>query len=105
MLDLKLIRENPQLVRRNLERRQDPNYIAMFDELLVVDKKVRELTAKVNSLRARRNELSLAIANAKKTGADISAVRKEAELLPEQIKTAEAELETVQQRLTWLHMR
>jgi seryl-tRNA synthetase len=105
MLDLKLIRENPQAVRANLERRQDPNLLKMFDELLYVDKQVRELTGHVNGLRARRNELSLAIAKAKKTGADIGALRKEAELLPDQIKAAEGELIDRQQKLTNLHMR
>ena len=105
MLDMKLIRENPQVVRTNLERRNDPNLISMLDELLIIDKKVRELTGRVNGLRAKRNEISLTISKAKKTGADTSTARKEAELLPEQIKAAETELETAQKRTTWLHMR
>jgi seryl-tRNA synthetase len=105
MLDMKLIRENPQVVRTNLERRNNPDLISMLDELLTVDKKTRELTGRVNSLRAKRNEISLAIAKAKKTGADTSTARKEAELLPEQIKAAEVELEKAQKRTVWLHMR
>ncbi len=105
MLDLKLIRENTQLVRANLERRQDPNLLKMLDELLNVDKQLRELTGKVNGLRARRNEISLAISKAKKSGADINALRKEAELLPDQIKAAEDELVNSQKKMANLHMR
>lgn len=105
MLDLKMIREEPKLVRANLERRQNKEYLAMFDELLILDKRVRELTGKVNALRAKRNEISQLIANAKKRGDTAEQLKKEAARLPEQINEVELELEKATQKLGWLHMR
>jgi seryl-tRNA synthetase len=51
MLDIKLIRENPQLIRKNLERRNQPEYLRLFDELLEKDKEWREAVLKMNGLR------------------------------------------------------
>ena len=34
MLDINLIRESPEIVRANLERRKNPEYLNMFDELI-----------------------------------------------------------------------
>lgn len=66
MLDIKLIREQPDFVRENLKRRHDPEKLKMLEDLLKGDKKWREIIAEVNKLRARRNEISLEIAKAKK---------------------------------------
>ncbi|MFB0543342.1 MAG: serine--tRNA ligase, partial [Candidatus Bathyarchaeia archaeon] len=55
MLDIKLLRENPDLVRKNLERRQDPDKIRLLEEVIEYDKKWRELTEKINDIRRARN--------------------------------------------------
>jgi seryl-tRNA synthetase len=55
MLPIQLLRENPELVRRALERRHTE---APLDEALAVDARWRELTAEVESLRAEKNAIS-----------------------------------------------
>jgi seryl-tRNA synthetase len=55
MLPIQLLRENPDLVRRALERRHTE---APLDEALAVDARWRELTAEVESLRAEKNAIS-----------------------------------------------
>ena len=105
MLDLKMIREEPKTVRANLARRQSKEYLAMFDELIIQDKRVRELTGNVNDFRAKRNDISKFIADAKKKGDTAEQLKKEASRLPDQIKEAELELEKATQKLGWLHMR
>ena len=72
MLDIKLIRENPELVRKNLERRNQPEYLKLFDELLEKDKVWRETVLKANELRKERNKLTKEIANLRKEGKDFS---------------------------------
>ena len=59
MLDIRLIRENPDLVRENIKKRQHPEYLDYVDELVKSDKKWRELLAKANQLRGERNKISL----------------------------------------------
>ena len=68
MLDIKLIRENPELVRANLERRQQPEKVALLHQVIDADMRWRELTGLVNKLRKRRNEVSAEIAQAMKAG-------------------------------------
>lgn len=56
MLDLKLIRENPDLVKKGTaEKRRDPKLV---DEVIDLDKKRRELLEKIEFLRSKRNQLS-----------------------------------------------
>ena len=87
MLDIKLIRETPDVVRANLERRQQPEKLELLDQVIAADKRWRELTAKANQLRRRRNEVSQEIAQAMKAGKDASSLKSEASKIPEEIKS------------------
>jgi len=55
MLDIRLVRENPDIVRQSLDKRGDK---ASLDEIMALDKQHRELLHEMESLRARRNEVS-----------------------------------------------
>lgn len=105
MLDIKLIRENPEMVKKNLMRRQNPEYLKMLDELINSDKRWRKLTSEINVLRAKRNEISLKIAKMKKEKRDFSKLMKEVEKIPEQIKKMEAELDELEKKKNLLLMR
>ncbi|MEM5814028.1 MAG: serine--tRNA ligase [Candidatus Aenigmatarchaeota archaeon] len=66
MLDIRLIRENPDFVRKNLEKRNNPENLKLFDELLRVDAEWRKAQTEINKLRQKRNQLSIEIAKLKK---------------------------------------
>jgi seryl-tRNA synthetase len=66
MLDIRLIRENPELVRSNLMKRGDPENLKMLDELVDYDKKWRQLLTKLNELRHERRLITTEIAALKK---------------------------------------
>ena len=91
MLDIRLIRENPEAVRANLARRHDHDKEALLDQLIEDDAKWRELTGVVNDLRRRRNEISSEIADVMNEGGDASSLREEASKIPKQIVDAETE--------------
>ncbi|NOQ43818.1 MAG: serine--tRNA ligase, partial [Dehalococcoidia bacterium] len=55
MLSLQFIRENPELVREALQKRQSGEFI---DDVLAFDEQRRSLLTDVESLKARRNEVS-----------------------------------------------
>ncbi len=55
MLDIKAIRENPELFRKALARR---GMAEAVDELLALDERRREVTARVEQLRAEQNRAS-----------------------------------------------
>ena len=69
MLDLKAIRRDPDAVRAALARRGDGSD-ARLGEALALDERRRELLPEVEGLRARQNEASQGIAQAKKAGED-----------------------------------
>lgn len=99
MLDIKLIREKPELVRENIARRRDPEKLQLLEKVINCDKKWREVQTQINSLRKRRNELSREIALRKKEGKDIESLLKEASQIPEKIKELEAEAKKLKEEL------
>jgi len=70
MLDIKLIRENSELVKNNLKKRGDPENQKMLDQLVDYDKKWRQGLTKLNELRHERKQITTEIAMAKKKGED-----------------------------------
>ncbi|TAL48357.1 serine--tRNA ligase [archaeon] len=105
MLDIKLIRENPDLVRNNLKRRNNPEKIKMLDELIAVDKEWRGNVSEANDLRKRRNDVSKDIAAMKKEGKDITGVVKEAAELPKKIKELEELMTQQDERIKYLLLK
>lgn len=91
MLDIKLIRQNPKEVRTNLERRGNQEKVKLLDELIQADAEWRRLTQEIDNLRKQRNLLSRQVAEKKKEGKDASAILKQVESIPAQIKDLEAQ--------------
>ena len=67
MLDPKIIREEPEIIRKMLKNRAID---FDFDGLVQCDKQRRELIIKTDELRKKRNDVSLEIAQKKKAGQD-----------------------------------
>ena len=105
MLDIKLIRENPDMVRENLARRHDPEKLELLDRVIETDQKWRELTVRVNELRRRRNEVSSQIGRVMKDGGDASSLKTEAKEIPSQLKELESEMSVLQEELRDGQMR
>ncbi len=99
MLDIKLIRENPAQVRENLARRHDPEKLELLDHVIKTDQEWRELTARVNDMRRRRNEISSQIGRVMKEGGDASSLKKEAGEIPSQLKELESQMSSLQEDL------
>jgi len=93
MLDIRLVRENTDLVRENLKRRHDKEKLELLNELLEADRKWRKVIAEINDLRARRNKLSQEVAELKKERKGVTKLLEEARKIPEKIKKLEAENE------------
>ena len=68
MLDIKLIRENPELVKENIKKKYQFEKLPLVDEVLDIDKKMRALRVEAENLRAARNEISKQIGMFMKEG-------------------------------------
>ena len=95
MLDIKLIRESPDQVRRNLERRNDRDKLVLLDSVIDYDERWRASITELNQMRRRRNEVSMEIAELKRSGRHVEAEEKirEAEALPAKIAEKETQVE------------
>ncbi len=58
MIDIKLIRENPELVKQNIKNKFQDHKLVLVDEVIALDKESRELTVMCDELRNKRNSLS-----------------------------------------------
>ena len=58
MLDIKFIRENPEVVKENIKKKFQDAKLPLVDEVLELDKKIRALKLEGETLRASRNDLS-----------------------------------------------
>ena len=106
MLDIKLIRENPQLVKRNLRKRNDPEVLRLLNELIEKDKKWRSGLQNLESMRRKRNDITRQIADLKRTkkpGAN--KLISEMKALPEKIRKKEDSVEKLQASVRLLLMK
>ncbi len=58
MLDLKFIREHPEIVKENIKKKFQDEKLPLVDEVIALDKEIRALKVEGEALRASRNELS-----------------------------------------------
>ena len=58
MIDIKLIRENPDLVKENMKKKFQEHKICLVDNVLNLDSKKREIKNNIDNLRMERNNLS-----------------------------------------------
>jgi seryl-tRNA synthetase len=95
MLDIRFVRANPDTVRSDLQKRNDPKKLAWVDEILSKDARSRELKVQTDELRRRRNVIAREINEARKAGKDTTPLLAEAASLPQKIKENDAEQEEI----------
>ncbi|MBW8060743.1 MAG: serine--tRNA ligase [Solirubrobacterales bacterium] len=96
MLDLKLIRSDPERVKAALARRGAAERV---DELLALDARRRELLPEIENAQAERKTLSKQIGEAKQKGAAAQGPMDAVQGLKERIESGKAELEKVESDL------
>ena len=105
MFDINLIRENPDLVRKNLEKRKNPEFIAMLETLIKNDSEWRNHKKEVDGLKHERNKISEQINQFKKQGKDVSELLKKAMETPEMIRKVEEKQEELWKKQKELLMK
>lgn len=87
MIDIRLIREQPEQVKENIKKRFKDS--AVVDDILTKDKEWRKLKGESDALRSQRNTLSKQVAELKKAKKNADSVLKKAQKVPEQIAEKE----------------
>jgi len=105
MLDINLIRANPELVRNNLTKRGNPENLKMLDKLVEYDKGWRQLLTRLNELRHKRRLITTEIASLKKKGKDVNTRISKAKTIDTQITTLEKQLDECEEKKRYYRMR
>jgi seryl-tRNA synthetase len=92
MLDIKLIRENPEFVKKNLMKRGNPENSKMLDALVDLDREWRQNLTKLNDLRHEKKLITSEIAALKKRGKDASSKVEKAKTIEDEITGIQAEV-------------
>jgi len=58
MLDIKFVRENPDIVKENIKKKFQDNKLPLVDEVIELDKKAREIQQEADELRAKKNSIA-----------------------------------------------
>ena len=105
MIDINILRETPERVIKDLEKRGDKEKIKWIADILEKDKKWRQSINKVNELRCQRNKVSLEISALKKQKKD--AVEKIAEMkkVASKIDALEKTIENVRVKIDYMLLR
>lgn len=90
MLDIKFVRENPEIVKENIKKKFQDSKLPLVDEVIALDEKRRAVMSKADELRANRNKIS------KEIGALMGQGKKEEGMaLREQVNAQAKELEAL----------
>lgn len=105
MLDIRLIRENPDIVRESLRKRGDAEKENMLEQLIRTDAEWRSAQEKANLLKAERNKISKQIAEAKKAGSDAAGLLARSSQIPKEIEALDAEAVRLRESMDGMLMR
>ena len=93
MLDIKFVRENPEIVKENIKKKFQDSKLPLVDEVIELDAQRREVMAKADELRANRNRIS------KQIGALMAQGKKEEGMaLRQQVNDQAKELEELSEK-------
>ena len=87
MIDIKFLRENPEIVKENIKKKFQNHKLSLVDEVIELDEKNRATKLKGDELRAKRNSLSSEIGNLMRDGK-----KDEAENIKKQVSSINEEL-------------
>ncbi|MFH1126609.1 MAG: serine--tRNA ligase [archaeon] len=99
MLDIKQIRSDPDLVRANLKKRNDPSYMKMLDELIGFDVLWRKNQAGLDKERHERNRIALEISNLKKEKKDADALIRSMKSISSSIEKKEKDIADLRKKM------
>ena len=106
MLDIKFLRENPDIVKQNIKNKFQDSKLPLVDEVVELDKRNRDIKKEVEALRAERNKISKMIGGLMKEGRKEEAeeVKKKVTANAETVERLSAEEREVEEKIKTIMM-
>ena len=99
MIDIKLIRENPELVKKNIKKKYQEEKLVLVDKIKKLDIEWRNQKQRADKLRHERNKISQEISEAKKKGKPTAQLMKNAKQIPKKIEETENKSKKIQEEI------
>ena len=101
MLDIRLIRENPDEIKAKLATR-NANFDSYVDEILEIDAERRKISTEADVLKAEQNKVSKQIPVMKKNGEDTTEIMQEMKAISEKIKQEDVKINELEKKQQYL---
>jgi len=99
MIDIKLLRDNPDLVKKNIKKRFQQEKIVLVDKLVKLDEEWRGLKHKEDGLRSERNKISKKINELMKSKKDAKSEIKKAKVIPGKIDKLQIKRKKLEEKI------
>jgi seryl-tRNA synthetase len=99
MIDINLLRDNPQVVRDNIKKKSQNAKLPLVDIIIGLDKEWRAIKVEADNLRHERNKISESINIAKKAGGDVSSILKRAKEIPQRLSSIEEKEKSLEEEI------
>ena len=101
MIDIKFLRQNPDIVKENIKKKFQDAKLPLVDEVIELDEKLREVKMKADEMRAKRNAMSSQIGTLmrEKKIEEANKVKEEVALITKQIPELEAQETELQAKI------
>jgi seryl-tRNA synthetase len=99
MLDIKFVRENPEIVKQGIINKNEKDRV---DEILALDEKRRKIILEAEELKAQKNQVSSKIPQMKKLGEDTTQIFAEMKIVSDKISELDNQLKNIEDELNAL---
>jgi len=99
MLDIKYIRENPEIVKQGIINKNEKDRV---DEILALDEKRRKIISEAEELKAQKNQVSSKIPQMKKSGEDTTQIFAEMKIVSDKISELDNQLKNIEDEFNTL---
>jgi len=99
MIDIKLVRESPELVKKNIKKKFQEEKLVLVDKVGKLDADWRKLKFNEDKLRAERNKISKQINEFKKHKKDVKELIKKAKIIPDKIFKSQAKRKKLEEQI------
>ncbi len=106
MLDIRFVRENPEVVKENIKNKFQDSKLPLVDEVIELDKRNREIKQEVEGLRAERNKISKMIGGLMKEGKreEAEEAKKQVTANAQRVESLSAEEKEVEEKIKKIMM-
>ena len=106
MLDIRFVRENPEVVKENIKNKFQDSKLPLVDEVIELDKRNREIKQEVEGLRAERNKISKMIGGLMKEGKreEAEEAKKKVTANAQRVESLSAEEKEVEEKIKKIMM-